>query len=101
MINKLIFSKSKACHQGAILQSLTLSYLMARHVQPRDQTTNKASTATLTTLQQKGSNRNTCKEINLSKLSIKAVWNNLHFNVTKSKCLFLNFDKLQHEASLI
>ena len=74
---------------------------MAQHMQPRDQTTNKASTATLTTLQQKGSNRNTCKKISLSKLSINAVWNNLHIHVTKSKYLFLNFDKLQHEASLI
>ena len=54
MINTLIFRKSK---------SLTLSYLMAQHAQHRDQTTDKASTATLTTLQQKGSNRNTCKEI--------------------------------------
>ena len=74
---------------------------MAQHMQHRDQTTDKASTATLTTLQQKGSNRNTCMEINLSKLLIKAVWNNLHIHVTKSKYLFLNFDKLQHEESLI
>ena len=74
---------------------------MAQHMQHRDQTTDKASTATLTTLQQKGSNRNTCMEINLSKLLIKAVWSNLHIHVTKSKYLFLNFDKLQNEASLI
>ena len=74
---------------------------MALHAQHRDQTTDKASPATLITLQQKGSNRNTCKEISLSKLLIKAVWNNLHVHVTKSKYLFLNFDKLQHEASLI
>ena len=72
---------------------------MAQHAQHRDQTTNKASPATLTTLQQKGSNRNTYKKINLSKLLIKAVWNNLHIHVTKSKYLFLNFDKLQHEES--
>ena len=72
---------------------------MAQHAQHRDQTTNKASPATLPTLQQKGPNRNTCKKINLSRLSIKAVWNNLHIHVTKSKNLFLNFDKLQHEES--
>ena len=34
----------------------------------RDQTTDKASTTTLKTLKQKGSNRNTCKEMNSSKL---------------------------------
>ena len=50
---------------------------MAWHTQHRDQTTDKASTTTLKTLKQKGSNRNTCKEINLSKLLINSKFTQL------------------------
>ena len=50
---------------------------MAWHTQHRDQTTDKASTTTLKTLKKKGSNRNTCKEINLSKLLINSKFTQL------------------------